>query len=307
MADWREELMAVLAGGEASVLLDEPLARHTSFHVGGPAAALVTVGGEEELVLVVEFCRRRDVEMVVLGRGTNVLVSDQGISGVVVKLGGRLTTFTITGDVVRAGGGASLDRLAEQAEKHGLVGLEFLAGIPGTVGGGLQTNAGAFGHSIAERIEEVVVMDETGGVRRLEKMEIRNEYRQAVIPQKLIVLEVAFKLKPGVPEKGVNEIRKERWLKHPDLPSAGSFFKNPKTEPAGKLIERCGLKGKTVGGAMVSEKHANFIVNKGGAQFGDVYELMQIVKATVEEETGIELEEEVHFLPGVKEVRLWQS
>jgi len=287
-----------------------------------------------------------------------VLVSDQGLRGVVVCLGGELAGIRAdrdrategqrdrvmekqsesgagTGSLdpliprsLSVGAGASLDAVAEFAEKEGLVGAEFLAGIPGTIGGGLHSNAGAFGRSLGDIVTSVTVLAMDGSEKTLTGNELSRGYRRPMTEDGLVAVEVTVRLEqgsgvqgskgpgsepeprnPGTPEPlSVAEIRKQRWSKHPTEPSAGSFFRNPETGdggrvPAGRLIEQCGLKGKTIGGAKVSEKHANFIVNTGRARFADVYELVQVIKATVEEQTGILLEEEVQYLPGPGEGR----
>lgn len=297
------------------------MAQHTTFRVGGPADAWVRVNDRQALVRVLQFCRAGGVRWWLLGRGSNVLVSDQGLRGIVIGLGGELAGVRRqgTGDGGRGtelvcGAGAALDAVATFAEQEGLVGVEFLAGIPGTIGGGLHSNAGAFGRSLGDVTSSVTVVDRDGNERELTGTELRREYRQPMIDDGLVAVDVTIELHPGEPEPAAR-IREQRWAKHPKEPSAGSFFRNPETGdrgrgtgiggriPAGEMIEQCGLKGKAVGGAKVSEKHANFLVNTGGARFADVYELAQIVKATVEQETGILLDEEVQYLPGRDETR----
>lgn len=304
---WRRRLHEELFGIDVSD--DEPLNRHTSFRIGGPAEAMVTVHSESELGTVVKWCARNNVRVEVLGRGTNVLVSDQGLAGVVLRLAGELAEVRVSDGSISAGGGAYLDRIVDSAEMGGLSGAEFLAGIPGTLGGGLRTNAGAYGHSLAELIESVRVMDRHGTTSDITRtgnaeaggLQLRNQYRSSVVPEELIVVSAVLKLRSGNPEPA-QTLRASRWQKHPSEPSAGSFFKNPVSEPAGRLIERCGLKGMRSGGACVSEKHANFIINSGDARFSDVYELAEIVKATVEEKTGVLLEEEIRILPGLEQI-----
>jgi UDP-N-acetylmuramate dehydrogenase len=271
-----------------------------------------------------------------LGRGSNVLVSDQGLRGVVICLGGELAQVRLRrtkdegrGTELVCGAGAALDAVAAFTEKEGLVGVEFLAGIPGTVGGGLHSNAGAFGRSLGDIVTSITALGPDGEERTLTGAQLHREYRRPMIEQGLVAVEVTMELQEriqGFQDSGglvsdtgildssipgplsVAQIRERRWAKHPKEPSAGSFFRNPDSRdgrrvPAGKLIEECGLNGKTIGGAKVSEKHANFLVNMGGARFVDVYQLAQVVKATVEERTGILLEEEVQYLPGPDEVR----
>lgn len=304
MKGWRENLVRVFAGADAVIKFDEPLAQWTSFRIGGPVDMLVVVKDEKQLVAVRRWTSEHKIKLWVLGQGTNVVVSDQGLRGVVVKLGDSFVRVAVVGRekdggvLISAGAGTLLDHIAEFAEENCFRGAEFLAGIPGTIGGGLLSNAGAFGHCLGEIIVRVRAVDSSGAIRVLEREELKNEYRRPVIESSLIAIEAVLRLFPGRGEQSVYAIRESRRRKHAEEPSAGSFFKNPgRDTPAGVLIERCGLKGVRVGGAAVSEKHANFIVNTGGARFADVYELSQLVKAVVEEKTSIELEEEVRLLP----------
>jgi|UniRef100_A0A7V3PTM7 UDP-N-acetylmuramate dehydrogenase len=293
---WQELLSKAVAESGGEIVFNEPLARHTSFRIGGPADALVIIKNRKGLDRLRKVCLEAGLRIIVLGRGTNVLISDQGIRGVVVKLEGEFSQVEVNGNRIFAGAGVLLDRIAEVAELNGLSGAEFLAGIPGTVGGGLMSNAGAFGQSLADIVQEIEVMAGDGNVRVLKRAELNAGYRQPLIPTGCWALAVVLELSKGAARKG-KEIRAERWRKHPTAPSAGSFFKNPALTSAGKLIEQCGLKGLVLGKAAVSDKHANFIINLGDARFVEVYELTQIIKATVEEMTGIELDEEVRVLP----------
>ena len=326
MDDWRRDLGVAVAGCAAEIRFAEPMAQHTTFRVGGLADAWVRVDSRQALVRVLSVCREAGVRTWLLGRGSNVLVSDQGLRGVVVSLGGELAAIKVSGargqgsgadsqspipnprsHMLICGGGATLDEVATIAEKEGLAGVEFLAGIPGTVGGGLHSNAGAFGRSLGDVVASVTVFDPEGSERLLTGAQLRREYRRPMIERELVAVEVTMELQPGRPEPAA-AIREQRWAKHPKEPSAGSFFRNPETGdggriPAGKLIEQCGMKGRTIGGAKVSEKHANFLINTGRARFAEVYELVQVIRATVEEQTGILLEEEVQYLPGTNGVR----
>ncbi len=312
MHDWRRDLGEAVAGCAAEVRFAEPMAQHTTFRVGGLADAWVCVRDRQALARVLSVCRETGVQTWLLGRGSNVLVSDQGLRGVVVCLGGELaevrrrgTKDGGRGTELACGAGATLDAVAAFAEEQGLVGVEFLAGIPGTVGGGLHSNAGALGRSLGDVVKNVAVVDQNGHERELTGNQLLRGYRQPMMERGLVAVEIAMGLQPGKPEPAA-AIREQRWSKHPKEPSAGSFFRNPEKDgeriAAGKLIEQCGLKGRTIGGAKVSEKHANFIVNAGRARFVDVYELVQVIKATVEQRTGILLEEEVQYLPGTNGV-----
>jgi len=192
------------------------------------------------------------------------------------------------------------------AEQAGLQGAEFLAGIPGTLGGGLHSNAGAFERSLTDILTRVKVLGRTGRTRTLKQGDFETGYRQQVIDDQLVVIEAEMELEPGYPEP-VETVRQKRWATQPQDPSAGSFFRNPESEPAWSLIDKAGLRGFRVGKAQVSEKHTNFIINTGGASFFDVYELVQVVKARVEESSGIELEEEVQVLPEPERAALSQA
>jgi len=329
MHDWRRDLGEAVAGCAAEVRFAEPLAKHTTFRVGGLADAWVRVDDRASLTRVLSVCRDAGVRTWLLGKGSNVLVSDQGLRGVVICLGGELAEVKVVGvrgqgpavgsqspildprsQTLVCGAAVMLDAVAAFAEQEGLVGAEFLAGIPGSVGGGLHSNAGAFGRSLGDLVTSVTALDPEGNEQTLTGARIHREYRRPMIEQGLIAVSVMMELQSGKPEPAA-AIREQRWSKHPKEPSAGSFFRNPERDgeriPAGKLIEQCGLKGKTIGGAKVSEKHANFLVNTGRARFADVYELVQVIKATVEEQTGILLEEEVQYLPGPGEVRMRQN
>jgi UDP-N-acetylmuramate dehydrogenase len=332
MHDWRRTLGEAVAGCAAELKFAESMARHTTFRVGGLADAWVRVDDRKALGRVLAACRQAAVRTWILGRGSNVLVSDQGLRGVVVTLGGELADVRVLGDrgegqgsgpqslipspqslSLVCGAGAELDAVATFAERAGLAGAEFLAGIPGTVGGGLHSNAGAFGRCLGDVVASVTVLDPAGKERILAGSELRREYRRPMTDEDLVAVEATMELEGncrmanGECRMSAEETRRQRRAKHPSGPSAGSFFRNPEKDgeriPAGRLIEECGLKGRAIGGAKVSEKHANFLVNTGAARFADVYELVQVVKAVVEEKTGILLEEEVQYLPGPEEGR----
>jgi UDP-N-acetylmuramate dehydrogenase len=296
MPDWREDIGDTLAGCKADVARDVPLAGYTTFGIGGPADVLVTAHDRKALAAVPAACRKLGVDWWVLGRGSNVLVSDAGLRGVVVMLGTEFGYVRVKDNVLVAGAGAGLDDIAVAAQDAGLCGAEFLAGIPGTIGGGLHTNAGAFDRSLTDILTNVKVLGRTGRTRTLKQGDLATGYRQQVVEDRLVVIEAEMELEPGNPEP-VETARQQRWARQPQDPSAGSFFRNPESEPAWSLIDRAGLRGFRVGKAQVSEKHTNFIINTGGASFSDVYELAQVVKARVEETSGIELEEEVQVLP----------
>ncbi len=321
MEDWRRDFVETVrscldtavvcerGSGQSKLVFDERLSRHTTFRIGGPAEVWMEVAEEETLLRVGEFCKQRGVPWWILGKGSNVLVSDAGLQGVVIHLVGVFRRIAVERDsekkgvnkvLVRVGAGAFLDDIAQYTVECGLTGAEFLAGIPGTAGGALRTNAGAFGRMLSDILRAVLVLDTDGKKIRIEAEELGRCYRQPVIEAGLMALELELELVWGR-GPSLDEIRQRRREKQPSEPSAGSFFKNPllggMRVPAGRLIEECGLKGRRIGGAQVSEKHANFIVNTGNAKAVEVYELAQIVRANVEEKKGVSLEPEVQVLP----------
>jgi UDP-N-acetylmuramate dehydrogenase len=285
------------------------LDRYTSFAIGGPAEALVKVEKRPELQSLLAFLVEEQIPWRVLGRGTNLLVKDEGFAGVILLLGGefnkveRESTNDAGSVIVRAGAGCSLTQISFKCIEWGLTGVEFACGIPGTIGGAVIMNAGAWGGEMSSIVENVRLMTVDG-----EKVFVRQEldfsYRCwdgfAPYPGKAVVSEVELKLKKGDPDiirqncSILQDRRKQ--IQHCKYPNAGSFFKNPSNDSAGRLIDVSGLKGLTVGGAMISEHHGNFLVNKGGATADDVMTLMKIVQAKVKSDSGVDLEPEVHFI-----------
>jgi len=281
-----------------------PLAGFTTFRIGGPAGLLAVPKVKEDLSRLLNTVAESGSRLLVVGRGSNMLISDHGFAGVVAVLGGGLGRITIKGKYeVYVEGGCDLNRLVNWAIEMGLEGLEDLSGIPGSVGGAVRMNAGAMGSDIGERVEFVTVMKLTGGeveAKRLKREDIGFAYRHTGLEDSDVIYGVRLRLHGG--DKGVLESRHKevmRWRRENQplkQPSAGSVFRNPPGVSAGELIDRCGLKGMRVGEALVSEKHANFIVNLGGASADDVYGLMMRVKAEVSRREGIELEEEIRLV-----------
>lgn len=277
----------------------EPMARHTSFRIGGPARYLVIVRSVRALRQVVRVCRRARCRIAVLGAGTNVLCSDTGYNGVVLKLKGTFTRFTAKEERYTCGAGVLLDTLLASACARGHGGAEFLAGIPGTVGGAIYCNAGAFGQAISDVIERVTVLTGQGEIRDIPRQRILFGYRHSGLPRTAILLSAVLLFKKKTVRMirhQVRAIEKYRREHQPQGFSAGSFFKNPRPLAAGRLIDECGMKGICVGEAMVSTQHANWIINKGRATAHDVVALASLVKRVVKKQKRIVLQEEVRRL-----------
>ncbi len=281
------------------VVLNERLADHTSFHIGGPANYFVYVCSVKALKSVLGIIKKQDMKYFLVGAGTNLLVVDKGFRGVVLKLGGVFKRITHHDSLFRCGGGVLIRDFLDAAIRKGYGGAEFMAGIPGTMGGAMKGNAGAFGNSISDIIESATIIDRHGveGLRVKDKLGFA--YRRSKLRDGEIVTSVKLVLRKEKHRVILARIRrntKSRQIKHPTGYSAGSFFKNPPGYAAGELIEQCGLKGTSVGDAEVSRKHANYIMNRGQARAADVIVLAKEVKKIVRRETGIILEEEVQLL-----------
>lgn len=296
------------AAPELELRRDEPMNRHTSFKVGGPAALMALPCSEGEAKAVVKTANELGIQPFFLGNGSNLLVSDRGTDRFVVKLSGRLEwgdVREVNRELVNWGGG-SLSRLAAAALDRGLSGLEFAQGIPGSVGGGVYMNAGAYGGEIRQVVSSVTALDVDGTVRDFTAQECGFGYRKSVFSEnRMLILKVRFALTQGdraeIKAK-MDDFAARRREKQPlEYPSAGSTFKRPAPvdgQPvyAAALVQQCGLKGLTVGGAQVSEKHAGFVINRGGAACDDIVKLMAQVRERVFQETGITLEPEVRYL-----------
>jgi UDP-N-acetylmuramate dehydrogenase len=290
----------IFRGCEAWLRAGEPLAGHTSYGVGGPADAYCSPPDGDTLQLLLERSAEEDVPVLVLGRGTNVVVADEGFRGVVVNLETGCRELSGSGSRVRVGAGRSLERLVRFCEERGLAGLEHLSGIPGTVGGALVMNAGAFGSEIGDRIVDVRGFTREGRAVTVSRDEAGFGYRTARGLEKLVLTGCELELEPGDPAALAvtrREIVARRESKQPlDRPSAGSIFKRPPGDYAGRLVEAAGCKGMREGGAEVSVKHANFILNTGGASAADIRTLMERVRQRVDERFGVHLETEVLFI-----------
>lgn len=306
MGSFYEKILKALQSG-GSVLREEPMSGHTTFRVGGPAQYYVTVTATDELRDVVRICNESEMPWFVLGNGSNVLVSDAGVRGVVLRLSGEFTECEIKEDVhqgnasAMAGGGMLLSSFAMQLAKKGFSGFEFAAGIPGSVGGAVAMNAGAYGGEIKDCITKAEILTQNGELKIYSAEELKLSYRHSILSEeKGIVTRAWFSFPIGSKLyilSNIEMLSRKRKEKQPlEYPSAGSTFKRPEGNFAGKLIMEAGLAGYQVGGAAVSEKHCGFVVNKGNATAADIYAVMQHTIKTVEENSGIRLEPEVKLL-----------
>jgi len=308
MGNWQRLISSTLNNGIVTVTLNEPLSRHTTFRIGGPAGALVTAKTLAGLRAALEFARSNDVRWKVFGAGSNLLVSGQGYPGMVIKLGAGFGGIELEPPTaasrqppatIKVGAATVLSHLVEFCSAKSLTGVEFLCGIPGTLGGSIRNNAGAFGHDLAELLVDVEGVTAAGKDVTLAREDIKFRYRGADLPGDTVLTSARLKLEQGEKSKVMAEIeehKRQRNETQPKGPSAGSVFKNPRNSSAGKLIEAAGMKGKHLGDAVVSERHANFILNKGMALFGDVYQLIELIKLKVEETSGVVLEEEIEIV-----------
>jgi UDP-N-acetylmuramate dehydrogenase len=281
------------------ILRNEPLSKHTSFHIGGNAEYFIKVYSKKALRKVLAVIKTRKLNYLIIGAGTNLLFSDRGFAGIVIQLHGVFRKIKREKNIFFCGGGVMIDAFLEVAQKTGFRRAEFLAGIPGTIGGGIRGNAGAYRRSFADITEEITVIDKKLLVKNMTHNTIGFDYRHTRIKNGTIIILAKIKLYPGKRKsilRRMNKNLKRRLPRQPLGYSAGSFFKNPKPYSAGELIESCGLKGLRVGDAVVSEKHGNWIINCRKATASDVIALAKKVKQVVRRKMGIALKEEVRIL-----------
>lgn len=284
-----------------NILSMEPMKKHTTFRVGGPAEFFVTVDTKKQLSAIIPYLEKAGWNWYLIGNGSNLLVGDKGCKGIILKLSGEFKQVLTKENRIEAGAAALLSEVAQSALTEGLAGFEFAAGIPGTVGGAMVMNAGAYGGEMAHIVELVRVMDREGNILELSCEDMEFGYRTSVIKNRpFIVLETIFRLTFGEKETiraKMQELAAKRREKQPlEYPSAGSTFKRPEGYFAGKLIMDAGLAGSSLGGAQVSEKHCGFIINKGDATAADIAGLIERTKDTVAGQFGVRLEPEVIFL-----------
>jgi UDP-N-acetylmuramate dehydrogenase len=294
-----QELTAIFKTEQ--LLRHESMSRHTSFRIGGPVDLMIQPADSEQIKLAFDILKKYDIPFMIMGNGSNLLVRDKGIRGAVIKIAERFSQTEVRDDTIHAQAGILLSALSRLALISGLRGLEFASGIPGTLGGAVAMNAGAYGGELKDVVQWVSVLDENGTINILNKEELAFGYRTSIIQHTgLIVLEVFIGLERGNYEESralIQELTRRRREKQPlSYPSAGSAFKRPVGYYAGKLIQDAGLKGMRVGNAQISEKHSGFIINLGNATACDVIELIEKVKARVREQTGVELHPEVKIV-----------
>lgn len=295
---FEKELHKVM--GAERILKQEPMKKHTTFRVGGPAEYYL-VPKHNEIEELISLCSRCEIPYLIIGNGSNLLVSDKGIAGAVIEIGKEMDEISIEGNLLRVQAGALLSKTAHRAMEESLSGMEFAAGIPGCVGGAVAMNAGAYGGEIKDILRSVAVLTKEGKTKRLSVEELELSYRHSIIFEKeYIVLDAEFALNMGNKEdiqSSMEELKKKRVEKQPlEYPSAGSTFKRPEGYFAGKLIMDAGLRGFQVGGAAVSEKHCGFVINKGDAMASDIYQLIQEVQKEVFSKFGVVLEPEVKMV-----------
>ena len=291
----------IQALGAERVIFDEPMSKHTTFRIGGPADVFAMPETYEQIGEILKLCKAEGLPFFVLGNGSNLLVSDKGYRGVIIQMDRNMQEIRLEGNTIRACAGALLSSIAVAARNASLTGFEFAGGIPGTLGGACMMNAGAYGGEMKDVLKEVMVMTRDGEILTLPAEKLEMGYRTSIIKKMgYLVLEAVISLEKG-DEEAIRDRMKElsdlRTQKQPlDLPSAGSTFKRPEGYFAGKLIMDSGLRGCRIGGAQVSEKHCGFVVNADGATAGDVRALMDHVIQVVKEKYGVTLEPEVKFL-----------
>ena len=281
---------------------DEPMYKHTTYKVGGPARIYLKVKDVDSLIKTIKYCGKHRVKYLVIGRGSNLLFSDREYEGLIISLNECFNEIKVNGSTMIAQAGVPMISLSYQAAKIGLSGFEFMGGIPGSIGGGIYMNAGAYKYDLASVVKTVTLLNEKHEVVTFNNEQMDFSYRHSICQdnRKLIVLEVTFELTAKSPDeiKAVLDKRKERRMSSQpwNMPSAGSVFRNPQDKPAWQYIDECGLRGYEIGGAQVSPKHSNFIVNNGYASAKDIYDLIMLVQEKVNEKFGVNLRREVGLI-----------
>ncbi len=280
----------------------EPMEKHTTMRVGGPADILVKPTKEEEVVDVLRYAKTNNIPVTVIGNGSKIVVTDKGIRGIVLKLGVNFSSYEVEGEYITATSGTFIPKLAIVAKDYSLSGLEFASGIPGVVGGSVRMNAGAYDGEISDCLLETTYIDENLEIKKLDNKEHKFGYRYSIFRDnpKWIIISAKFKLVTGNKEEIANKMKENndaRRLKQPiEYPSAGSVFKRPKGYYVGQMVQELGLKGYSVGGAQISEKHAGFIINTGKAKSADVIDLIEYIRKKAFEKYAVDLESEIEII-----------
>ncbi len=298
--DWDIAKIRSILGAD-TYKLNEPMSLHTSFKVGGEASIFIKEGSSEKIKALVKYCKENKKPYTVIGRGSNLLVSDKGYAGMIIAMDGEHADISVNDNYIEAAAGASLTTLAREALKNSLTGFEFAAGIPGSIGGAVVMNAGAYGGEIKDVLDGITAIDSDGNIKYITADKLDLSYRHSNIEENgLVILSAKLRLKRGdaTSIKNIMDSNlKSRVEKQPlDYPSAGSTFKRPEGFFAAKLIEDCKLKGYSVGGAQVSTKHAGFVINTGDATASDIYNITEDIIKIVKEKTGVMLEREIKLI-----------
>lgn len=285
---------------------DEDMKKHTTIRIGGKAKCFVTPTDIEDIIAVVKYAKQNNIDYYIIGNGSNLVVADDGVDGIVIRIGNGFDKVEVNGNVIESYAGSTMPKVSQIARKNELTGFEFACGIPGTIGGGVRMNAGAYGSEISNIIKEITYLNEKNEVCTMKKEEADFDYRHSIFcdNKNLVVLSAKFVLEKGnlsqIEEK-MNEYTKARREKQPiEYPNAGSTFKRPTGYFVGKLVQDAGLRGYTVGGMQVSEKHTGFIVNIGNATCEDVKQIIKDIQEIVHKKFGVHLKEEIEFIGGKK-------
>ena len=283
------------------VEFNSPLSHHTTFKTGGNADILITPHTEDSIPHIIPIIKNEHIPINIIGGGSNLLISDKGLAGITIKIAGTMNSFNVSDGYIYAGAALSKEEFISDAVNAGFGGIEFMAGIPGTIGGGIFMNAGTYMGTFSGILKKIRLLNDTGMVVEVSSDELMSGYRRMAIAENNIIIGGYFSLpkSDNTPEikMRIDSIIKERWEKHPmDYPSAGSVFKNPDTFSSWKLINDSGLKGYRIGGAEVSEKHTNFIINRGNATSSDIYNLIKYIQEQVYNSTGVKLETEIKMM-----------
>lgn len=287
-----------------SIKYNEPMKKHTTMRVGGPCDCMVEPSSIEEIQKIVEYSKKNNIKYYVIGNGSNLLVKDEGVNALIIKISNKFSTVEVNGEHIKAYSGCSVPKLSQIAKENSLSGLEFACGIPGSVGGGIRMNAGAYGSEMVNVVEKVGFLDENGNLNEIDGKDANFTYRHSMFVEnpEYVVVYAIYKLQKGnkeeisrVMEENMNSRKQKQPIEYPNF---GSVFKRPEGYFVGKLVDDCGLKGYKIGGAQVSTKHSGFMINAGDATCKDVLDLIEYVKEKVYEKFNVKLQEEVVILGG---------